>query len=425
MNYSPTCNCPTKTWGSVSNGQRFSVKYAYKVVNGKGRYSSGEIESESRDNVIHSLLSQGYSIVSLRVMKSKREINLWPGFSKVDNRSLMAATRQMAAMTGADMPLLQVLSVLERQKHKPVLGAAFMAVKRDISEGLALWKALQKHPGVFSNVYVNLVRAGEEGGILGQVLEELCLFLEREQKISSKVKSASIYPCFVAVFAVAVMVFLLIFIMPSFTNLFQASDLELPLPTRMVMSFSRFILENGLLVSAALIFSLILARIFSATRGGGMLLDRMSLRLPLIGRTITKLTTARFARTMGALLAAGIPLIPALEAAEGVAGNSVLGETIARARLNITRGGSISGPLEETGVFDSISIQMIAAGEMTGSLDKMMIKLAVYCDQEAHFAIDVLLATLEPLLIIIAASLVGFIVAATMLPIFQLSTTLN
>ncbi len=402
------------------------MKYAYRIIDGSGKRSNGEVESGQIQQVIRSLLGQGYTILSLKeVKRSKINIDLDFGFRKIRNKDILAVTSQMAVMIGSGLPIMRAIAILHQQNRSPAIGRTLREIEKDLSTGLSLWEALGKHPGVFSKVYVNMVKAGELGGILEKVLQELYTYLEWEQKIRAKVKAASMYPCLVMSFAALVTLFIMVFVIPGFIDMFQASSLDMPLPTRIVMSCSQFLVNNWLLLLASGTLFLLVLKKGASSAKGRWILDKLYLHLPLIGKTMTGMITARFARTMGTLIASGVPILSAFEVVKGVTGNVIFGEAIALAGQSISRGGLIAAPLEVSGVFDPMVTRMISVGELTGTLDDMLISLADFYDQEVFYMVEALMAVLEPLLIIGTAILVGVIVAATILPIFQLSTTMT
>lgn len=402
------------------------MRYAYNVRTRQGKYLSGVLEAENRETVIQSLLAQKYSVLSLKeAQASSKEINLDLVFRKVKTKELVVMTRQLATMIAAGLSILKCFGILEKQTGDKRLRKAIGQIRQDIAEGMPLWRAIARHPKIFSTVYINMIKAGELGGILDQTLDRLAIHLEREQEINSKIKSASIYPGIISIFAVIMVVILITFVMPTFINMFQSSGMQLPTPTKILLAVSTFIRSYWLFLLLGIILTVCGLKHLGKTPKGRYFFDDMYLHLPILGKTISRINVARFARTMGTLVRAGIPILQALEVLQAVAGNAVIARGIGKARSSISEGESIAGPLEETGVFEPMVTQMIAVGEETGSLDDMLVRMSDYFEKEVMYMVDSLMATIEPLLIVIVALLVGGIIAAILLPVFDLSTTLQ
>lgn len=400
------------------------MKYAYNVRTRQGKYLSGVLEAENREAVIQSLLAQNYSVLSLKeAAASSKDITL--SFGRVKTRDLVLMTRQLATMISAGLSIIRCFNILEQQASNAKLKTALRDVKQDISEGLPLWQALTKHPHIFSNIYISMVKAGELGGMLDEVLERLCLHLEREQEINAKIKSASIYPVIISIFAVLMMMGIMIFVMPMFVDMFKSYGAELPGPTRMLIKVSDFLRGYWMIWIPAVVIIIYALKKSGKTEGGREFWDRLYLKLPVVGKTIGQIGVARFARTMGTLVRAGIPILQALEVMEEVAGNVVMKKAIHSARISITEGDSIAEPLAATGVFEPMVTQMIAVGEETGSLDDMLVRMSDYFEREVMHMVDALMAVLEPLMIIVVALMVGAIVVATLLPVFDIVSTVG
>lgn len=400
------------------------MKYAYNVRTRQGKHLSGVLEAENREAVIQSLLAQNYSVLSLKeATTSSKEINL--SFGGVKTKDLVLITRQLATMIAAGLSIIRCFNILELQASNAKLKAALREIKQDISEGLPLWQALSKHPRIFSNIYVSMVKAGELGGMLDEVLERLCLHLEREQEINAKIKSASIYPAIISIFAIIMMMGIMIFVMPMFVDMFNSYGAELPSPTRMLIKISDFLRGYWMFWLPVVVIIIYALKKSGKTEGGREFWDKFYLKLPVVGKTIGQIGVARFARTMGTLVRAGIPILQALEVMEEVAGNVVMQKAIHSARVSITEGDSIAEPLAATGVFEPMVTQMIAVGEETGALDDMLVRMSDYFEREVMHMVDALMSVLEPLLIIFVALMVGAIVVATLLPVFDIVSTVG
>jgi type IV pilus assembly protein PilC len=339
---------------------------------------------------------------------------------KVNTRELVILTRQLSTMLGAGLSILRCFKILEDQTANKKLKKAVQEIRGDIEEGLALWEAIARHPGIFSGIYINMIRAGELGGVLEAVLDRLSYHLEREQEINSKIKSASIYPMIISIFAVLVVVFIITFVMPMFVSVFQSSGVQLPLPTRILLGAGAFLKSWGIHIVLGISVLIFLMKRWGKTTSGRFIYDSFYLHLPIIGKTVGRIAVARFARTMGTLVKSGIPVLQALQVMEHVVGNAVIARAIARARSSIKEGETITKPLMETGVFEPMVTQMIAIGEETGSLDEMLMCMSDYYERELMYTVDAMMAVIEPLLILMVAILVGGVVVATLLPMFDM-----
>jgi type IV pilus assembly protein PilC len=400
------------------------LKYAYRVRDISGRKLKGMLEAENKTVLIENLLRQGYYILSLKEIKASKsniEVDLFS--KKVFLNDLLLMSRQLSTMISSGLPIPRCLRILGEQTANKRLKKAISQIQKDIEEGLALWEAIGKHPAIFSNVYINMVRAGELAGSLEEVLDRLSEYIQREEEFHSKLRSASIYPVIVIAFT-AVLVFLIItLVLPGFAGVFQATGAEIPLPTRLLLNIGLFLQNSILVLIIGTIILLFLIKCWAKTDKGRLFIDKLCLHLPLLGRTISHMTAARFSRTMGMLLRSGIPVLEALELAEDTVGNTVISRAISRARSSISEGDSITLPLENTGVFEPMFTQMIAVGEETGTLDQTLIRISDYFERELTYMINSMMAVIEPLMILAVALVVGGVVLAVLLPIFSFMTT--
>lgn len=397
------------------------LNFEYRVRDRQGRIKKGILVADNQNMIVESLLNQGYYIIRLKeARQSGPDINLAIALSTVSTRDLVVLTRQLSTMIAAGLPIIRCFDILGRQTANKKLNNTIKKVQNDIENGLALWEAIARHPDIFSPIYISMVKAGELGGVLEVVLERLSEHLERELEIDSKIKTASIYPIIISVFAVLVAFFIIIFVMPTFIGLFQSSRAELPLPTRILLSTGT-ILKNSWMyfVPGAILLAAALKK-WGKTDSGRLFYDYLYLHLPVLGKTLSRIIVARFARTMGILVRAGIPILQALEVVEEVVGNMIISRAVNQARAAIRDGDSITGPLVDTGVFEPMVTDMIAVGEETGTLDKMFLRIADYFEREAVHMIDSIMAILEPVLIFTVAIIVGGVVIATLLPIFEI-----
>lgn len=396
------------------------LKYKYRVRDAKGKIISGNLEAENKNLIIESLLGQGYFIMNLEEVKESKEVKLEFSFMQVSTRELVVMTRQLATMMAAGLSILRCFKILAEQTASKKLRAAVQTIGEDIEGGTPLWEAIARHPHIFTKIYISMIRAGELGGVLDSVLERLGDHLEREQEINSKVKSASIYPTIISIFAVLVVFFIITFVMPTFVSMFESAGAVLPLPTQILLTVGLTLKRDWVFIFIGVFILIGVIRKLGKTSQGRLFYDTLFLHIPIIGKTISRITVARFCRTMGTLVRSGIPVLQALEVTEDVVGNEVISRAIRKARASIKEGDTITAPLVETGVFEPMVTQMIAVGEETGALDEMLIRMSDYFEREVMYMVDAMMAIIEPLLIMMVAVLVGGVVVATLLPMFDM-----
>ena len=381
---------------------------------------SAVLEAENRNLVVQKLLAQGLFVLSVEEVKESKQLEFSLPFASVKTKDLVVFTRQLSTMLAAGLSILRAFSILGQQTDSKPLKTAILQIREDIESGTALWEAMNKHPKIFSGVYISMIRAGELGGVLDTVLERLGDHLERDAEINSKVKAASIYPTIITIFAVIMVFGIITFVMPSFTSMFTSAGVELPGPTRVLLGVGLFMKKYILLVILAIGVIIFLLKRWGNTKPGRIFYDNLFLRMPVLGTTISRIVVSRFARTMGTLVKSGIPVLQALEVVEDVVGNAVIAKAINKARKSIKEGDTITGPLEATGVFEPMVTQMIAVGEETGSLDEMLTRMSDYYDREVMYSIEALMSMIEPLMIVVVALMVGGVVIATLLPVFDM-----
>lgn len=403
--------------------------YNYRARDAAGGIVQGALEADNRNLVVESLLRQNYTILELREDKyktaQKTSFLYAPLFQSVKINDLSLFTRQLSTMVGAGLPIIRSFQILEDQTKNPLLRKIAGQIKVDLEGGLGLNEAMSRHPKVFSPMYVSMVRAGETGGALDTVLHRLADSLERDREINSKVKSASIYPIMVMCVAVLVVVFILTFVMPTFVESFASSGTELPAFTQFFLNISDFLRNNGLWLLLGLIVLVIVLKYLGTTAGGRLFFDTLYLKMPIVGKAVNRVAVSRFTRILGTLISSGVPILQALEVLQGVVGNRVISDAIGRARESIREGQSIAAPLAATGVFEPMVPQMIAVGEETGALDDMLERMSVFYDNEVTFAIDAMLKSMEPAMIIIVGIIIGMIIIATYLPVFNIINTIG
>ncbi len=400
------------------------MKFAYRVRDKQGNLSIGCLEAEHKNMVIKSLLGQGYYIVQLKETQTLSR-DAWInskqfGFQKVRTADLLTLNRQLSTMLVAGLSLRTSLNILGEQTANKRLKSAVLLIKDDIEAGLALWEAFAKHASIFPPIYISMIRAGEMGGGLEVVLGRLSYHLEREQEINSKLKGAVTYPAIVAGFAVMVMFFIITFVMPTFVGMFQSAGVRLPIPTLIILEMGVFLGKWWTYIMMGLILLAILLNWWGKTRKGRYIYDSLWLHLPVVGRAISRFAIARLVRTMSTLVKSGVPVLQALEVTGEVVGNVVIARAIAKARVRIKEGDTIANPLRETGLFEPMLTQMIAVGEETGSLDVMLMHMSDYYESELVYTVDTMMIILEPLLIMMVALMVGGLIVATLLPMFDM-----
>lgn len=400
------------------------MRFEYRVRDEQGRLKSGIWEADHKNSVVAGLLYQNYYIVSLKELQSGHydnhvEIN-FSTLKKVNGQDLVIFTRQLAVMLAAGLPILRCLKILEEQASNPRLKHAVQDIQEDIETGLPLWEAFGRHSRIFSKVYISMLKAGETGGVLDAVLDKLIYHLEKEQEFNSKLKAASIYPLFISILSVFVVLLVITLIMPRFVSIFASSGVQLPLPTRLLIGVSAFLKTGGGGTISGILGLIYLIKRFKRTTRGGLIYDSILLHLPILGKSIRQIAIARFARTLGILIKSGVSVLQALEVVEEIVGNKVIGRAIAGACTSIKEGESIASPLQRTGLFESLVTHMLAVGEETGRLDEMLIHLSDYYEVELIHTLNTLIAMIEPLLIFLVALVVGGVVISILYPMFEM-----
>lgn len=405
------------------------MNYTYRVRGRDGKIVKGTLEADNRNLVIDALLRQQYTILEIKEDKDKEATQKnalnFSWFEKVTINDLSLFTRQLSTMVGAGLPIVRSFSILEKQTQNSLLRKIAGQVQEDLEGGLALNEALGRHPKTFSPMYVSMVQAGETGGALDTVLDRLADTLERDREINSKIKSASVYPILVMSVAILVVVFILMFVMPSFVESYASSGTELPAFTQFFLNISYFLKDYFLLLILGIIVLVFVLKAWGRTSQGRLFFDTMYLKMPIVGKAVSRIAVSRFTRILGTLIKSGVPILQALEVLEGVVGNRVIGNAIGQARESIREGQSIAVPLAATGVFEPMVSQMIAIGEETGALDDMLERMSVFYDNEVTLAVDAMLKSMEPVMIIFVAGIIGMIIIATYLPVFNIIGTIG
>ena len=391
-------------------------EYTAKNVQG-GQIIKGTLDVASRDEVIAHIRKNRMTLVSIREAPKSLNITFGGG---ITTRDVVIFTRQFATMINAGLPLVQSLNILAQQTENKKLAEVTKAVVYDVEAGNTLADALAKHPKAFSDLYTNMVAAGEAGGILDTILVRLATFLEKNDAIVRKVKGAMVYPAVIISVAVLAIAILLIFVIPTFEEMFASVNMVLPLPTRAVIGMSN-ILQNWwwaiIAGSVLLVFAL---RSYYHTLSGKKMIDGLALNAPVLGDLLRKSAVSRFTRTLGTLLSSGVSILDGLEITAKTAGNRVIHDAVMSSRQSIAGGDTIAGPLQTSGVFPPMVISMISVGEQTGGLDEMLAKIADFYDDEVDVAVSALLSLMEPIMIVVLGVIVGGIIVAMYLPIFDM-----
>ncbi|HLL25020.1 MAG TPA: type II secretion system F family protein [Kofleriaceae bacterium] len=396
------------------------AKYQWEATTRLGEKKRGAMEAESADIVENRLRSDGLTVT--RAKKEAKQIQNTFG-TGVSAKDLQIFTRQLATMIDAGLPLVQCLEILAAQTPNKIFGRTLGQIKATVEQGATFSDALRRHPKIFDDLYVNLVAAGEVGGILDTILNRLAVYIEKAVKLRAQVKSAMFYPVGILVVAIGVIAVMLIKVIPTFEDMYKdmGPDAKLPAATRFVINISHgFINKWYLYVGgvAALIVGTVAAR---RTDRGREIFDRMMLRLPVIGPTLRKIVVARFTRTLGTLLSSGVPILDALDICARTAGNRVVQAGILKARDKISEGHDMAGPLAESRVFPAMVVQMIGVGEQTGAMDQMLQKIADFYEEEVDAAVSAMTSLIEPIMMAFLGVVVGGLIVAMYLPIFSLA----
>ena len=382
-----------------------------------GDIQSGEIDLPTKDDVLAYLHKQKMIPVSVREKQKQIAFKIGSG---VSTRDVVIFTRQFATMINSGLPLVQSLDILAEQTENVWLRKTIQEVLYDVESGHTLADAMGRHPKVFTELFTNMVAAGEAGGILDTILLRLATFLEKNDALVRKIKGAMVYPAVIFSVAGAAICILLIFVIPTFQTMFASAGIPLPLPTRIVIGMSQFLQSFWWLVIVAIIAGVFAIRATYASSGGRLLIDRIMLNLPVLGDLQRKAAVARFTRTLGTLVSSGVSILEGLEITAKTAGNRVIHDAVMGSRASIAGGETIAGPLKESGVFPPMVVQMINVGEQTGGLDEMLTKIADFYDEEVDQAVEVLLKAMEPIMIVVLGVVVGGMIVAMYLPIFDM-----
>ena len=391
-------------------------QYTYTARDAKGDLKTATIDAANREDVVQQLRRLRMNVVKVEEQaKAKQKTG-----GAIGMRDIVIFTRQFSTMINSGLPLVQALDILSKQSENKALQAVTRQIVFDVESGHTVADALAKHPKAFSDLYVNMVAAGEAGGILDTILMRLATFMEKNDALVRKVKGAMIYPgVIMSVAAIAICV-LLIFVIPVFQSMFASVNLVLPLPTRIVIGLSAFLKGYWYLIGIGGVAGFFGLKKYYATPGGKLRLDKLMLMAPVLGDVLRKSAVSRFTRTQGTLISSGVSILDGLEITAKTAGNRVVQDAIMASRSSIAGGDTISAPLAKSNVFPPMVISMISVGEQTGGLDEMLAKIADFYDEEVDAAVSGLLSLLEPVMIVFLGVVVGGMVVAMYLPIFDM-----
>jgi len=400
--------------------------YTWKGKTRQGTVTAGVMEAADEEAVMAQL--RGQMLTPIKVKAKPKDISEYLGFlkQKITTKDLVIFTRQFATMIDAGLPLVQCLKILGDQQDNPTFKKIIEEVRSDVEQGSTFADALAKHPKPFDALFCNLVAAGEVGGILDTILNRLAVYLEKADALARKVKGAMVYPSTVMVVAIGVVVLLLVKVIPTFEKMFADFGGELPGPTKVVVIISNFMQEwIGIFLIGVTVVVIAFLQARKRSYKFRRATDAMFLKAPIFGSLLRKVAVARFTRTLGTMIASGVPILDGLDIVSRTAGNVVIEEALDKVRTGISEGRTIAEPLGESGVFPGMVVQMIAVGEETGAMETMLSKVADFYDDEVDAAVDALTAMLEPIMMVGLGGTVGSMLIAMYLPIFKIAETIN
>jgi len=398
--------------------------YTYKALDTRGASASGQIDGDTKAAVAASLRNKGLTVVDINEVKTGlARTDIFAGLQRIKAKDLTVFSRQFATMINSGLAMLRALTVLEEQTENKKFATVLGAVRADVEAGISLSDALEKHPKVFSPLYINMVRAGEIGGILDDVLNRLATQLEKDDSIRRAVKSALVYPTMIGSFAIIVLLGMVFFLIPIFAGMYkELGNAKLPMLTRIMVTVSNTLKSwYGVIVFVAIVAIVVGLRKLKHTKQGSEAWDRFKLRVPMgIGEVIRKIAVARFSRTLGTLVSSGVPILQAIDITGKSAGNVVIEHAMEAVQISVKEGQTISEPLKDVKVFPDMVVQMISVGEETGSLDSMLQKVADFYEDEVNAAVKSLTSILEPIMMLGVGGIVGVVVISMYLPIFNM-----
>ncbi len=403
-----------------------SLSYAYKVKDRSGQLVDGVMDADNVAAVVAKLRQMGYTVINIQEkIKGQKSKGIALFKKKVKSKDITVFSRQFATMINSGLSLTKSLNILAEQTGNPALAEVISSLQKDVEAGQALSEAMIRHPQVFSSLFVNMVRAGETGGVLDEVLLRVAEHYEKDMALKAKIKSAMAYPIIMFIMSMLIVFAMITFIVPVFVNMFSTLGGELPLPTKMLVVMSDGIRRFWYLLILAVLGLRFAIKNYKKTPQGKFFFDRLKLKLPVFGELNTKLAVARFTRTFGTLVASGVPILQGLEIVSEAANNEVISRSVKEARASIKEGETIAKPLGNSKIFPPMVVQMISVGEETGALDAMLQKIADFYDQEVAAMVEALTSLIEPLMIAAMGVIIGGIIISLYLPMFKLITLIQ
>jgi type IV pilus assembly protein PilC len=399
--------------------------FIWEGVTRKDEKRKGEMEAADEITVRSLLRRQGFK--SIEVNKKPKDLMEYLPFlkEKIKEKNVVVFCRIFSTMINAGLPLIQCLDLLSQQEQNKTFSKIIKSIKEDIEGGTSLTNALKKYPAIFDDLFVNLIAAGEAGGILDVILERLSNYMEKAMKLKARVKSAMTYPAAVLVISIAVVALLLLKVIPVFKKMFEGMGGQLPGPTMVLITASEFMQHYFLFMIAALVIMFMAFQRFYKTEKGRWMVDSLMLKAPVFGDLLKKVAVAKFSRTLSTMMSSGVPILEGLNIVSKTSGNVVVENALMKTRQSISEGRSIAEPLGETGLFPPMVVQMISVGEATGALDSMLSKIATFYDDEVDVAVDNMTALLEPIMMVFLGGVVGGMIIAMYLPIFKLASVVS
>jgi type IV pilus assembly protein PilC len=397
------------------------TEYVWKARTTAGNILTGEMEEVNEAVVLTKLRRMNYADIKIKKKPKDLFENIQWLQPRVKTKDVVIFTRQFATMIDAGLPLVQCLEILASQQENKTFKKVLLSIKGQVEGGSTFAEALRQHPKVFDELFVNLVHAGETGGILDTILRRLATFMEKAEQLKRKVKGAMVYPAVVLTIAVGVVALLLVFVIPVFASMFEGQGASLPGPTILVMNMSDFMRSYIIHMIVVIGFLIFAFRKFYQTPKGRLIVDRILLKLPAFGLLLKKVAVSRFCATLGTMISSGVPILDALEITAKTAGNVIIENAIMATRTAIAEGRTIAEPLMETGIFPGMVVRMIAVGEATGALDAMLGKIAEFYDEEVDAAVEALTQLMEPIMIVFLGGTCGGMVIAMYLPVFSMA----
>jgi type IV pilus assembly protein PilC len=408
--------------------------FAYEAMNQAGQEVKDEIEALSSEDALAKIRNLGYFPTRIREKGGAKAKAAAPGkkkkgggfsFGRIKNKQITQITRQLSTLQDAGLPILRSLNILAEQQKPGALKNVLRGVAEDIEGGATLSEACARYPKAFNRLYVNMVAAGETGGVLDVILQRLAEFMEKAEKLKKKIIGAMIYPIVVIGFAMSIVTGIMIFVIPKFEEIFRDFDVTLPQVTLVLLGTSKFIvggkpLPGWVWIVLGPVVAILLFKLVRSSQGGRYVVDFVAMKAPVLGNLVRKNSVARFGRTLGTLISAGVPILEALKITKETAGNEVYARTMEKVHDSIREGESFATPLRAAGVVDGLVTNMIDVGEETGELDKMLLKVADNYEEEVDVAVASLVSLLEPIMVVVLGGIVGFIVIALFMPLVQL-----